>query len=308
MRTIFMGNPNFAIPALEAVHRSEHDLIAVVSNPPKPMGRGRSLQSTPVGNFARSNGIDLIEPISLRSDHLIDQLKELKPDLFVIVAYKILPNALINIPTYGAINLHASLLPKYRGAGPIQWALMNGDKDTGVTIFQIKQKVDTGNILLQKKLKIHEDDNMLTLGMRLCEAGADMIIQTINNIESGKTNPIEQDSAMATKAPKITKDMTIIDWSWPAVKIHNWVRGLSPHPGMSTTLFQKRFRIFKTEKIDRNSDEPGAIIELSKEKLIVGTGQGSLSLLEVQTEGKKRMPIEEFMKGTRLAIGDKLGI
>ena len=144
MRTIFMGNPNFAIPALEAVHRSEHDLIAVVSNPPKPMGRGRSLQSTPVGNFARSNGIDLIEPISLRSDHLIDQLKELKPDLFVIVAYKILPNALINIPTYGAINLHASLLPKYRGAGPIQWALMNGDKDTGFTIFQIKQKVDTG--------------------------------------------------------------------------------------------------------------------------------------------------------------------
>ena len=137
MRTIFMGNPNFAIPTLEAIYRSKHDLIAVVSNPPKPMGRGRSLQSTPVGNFAKSNDIDLIEPISLLSNQLINQLKELKPDIFVIVAYKIIPNALIEIPTYGAINLHASLLPKYRGAGPIQWALMNGDEDTGVTIFQI---------------------------------------------------------------------------------------------------------------------------------------------------------------------------
>ena len=194
-----MGNPNFAIPALEVVHRSEHDLIAVVSNPPKPMGRGRSLQSTPVGNFARLNGIDLIEPISLRSDRLIDQLKELKPDLFVIVAYKILPNALINIPTYGAINLHASLLPKYRGAGPIQWALMNGDEDTGVTIFQIKQKVDTGDILFQKKIKINEDDNMLTLGMRLCETGANMIIQTMNEYNSraiGRSAPLVIPSIM----------------------------------------------------------------------------------------------------------------
>ncbi len=308
MRTIFMGNPNFAIPTLEAIYRSEHDLIAVISNPPKPMGRGRSLQSTPVGNFAKSNDIDLIEPISLLSDQLINQLKELKPDIFVIVAYKIIPNALIEIPTYGAINLHASLLPKYRGAGPIQWALMNGDEDTGVTIFQIKQKVDTGDILFQKKIKINEDDNMLTLGMRLCETGANMIIQTMNDIEEGRAKPIEQNSAIATAAPKITRDMRIIDWSWSANKIHNWIRGLSPHPGMSTTLYQKRFRIFKTKIIDRNSEKPGAIIELTKNKLIIGTGIGSLSLLDIQIEGRKRMPIEEFLKGIHLAIGDKLGV
>ena len=155
-----MGNPNFAIPALEAIHRSNHDLIAVVSNPPKPMGRGRSLHSTSVGKFAKQNDVKLIEPISLISKDLKVQLKKLKPDIFVVVAYKILPNELIEIPVHGAINLHASLLPKYRGAGPIQWALMNGDKNTGVSIFQIKQKVDTGDILLQKRVKIHEDDNL----------------------------------------------------------------------------------------------------------------------------------------------------
>ena len=303
-----MGNPNFAIPALEAIHKSNHDLIAVVSNPPKPMGRGRSLQSTSVGKFAKLNDIKLIEPLSLLSKDLKYQLKELKPDIFVIVAYKILPNELIDIPIHGAINLHASLLPKYRGAGPIQWALMNGDKNTGVSIFQIKQKVDTGDILFQKRIKIFDEDNMLSLGMRLCETGAMMIIKTMNSIEEGKIQPIKQNPDMATKAPKITKEMTVIDWSWPAYKIHNWVRGLSPNPGMSSTLNSKKIRIFKTATASGEDGTPGSIVELTKKNLSVRTGEGALSLLEIQIEGKKRMLVDEFLKGAKLEIGDKFGI
>lgn len=303
-----MGNPNFAIPALEAIHKSKHDLIAVVSNPPKPMGRGRSLKSTSVGEFAKLNDIKLIEPTSLLSKDLKYQLKELKPDIFVIVAYKILPNELIDIPLHGAINLHASLLPKYRGAGPIQWALMNGDKNTGVSIFQIKQKVDTGDILFQKKIKIFDEDNMLSLGMRLCETGAMMIIKTMNSIEEGKIHPIKQNPDMATKAPKITKKMTVIDWSWPAHKIHNWVRGLSPNPGMSSTLNSKKIRIFKTATASGKAGTPGSIVELTKKNLSVRTGEGALSLLEIQIEGKKRMLVDEFLKGAKLEIGDKFGI
>ena len=303
-----MGNPNFAIPALKAIHRSNHDLIAVVSNPPKPMGRGRSLHSTSVGEFAKKNDIKLIEPLSLISKNLNYQLKKLKPDIFVVVAYKILPNELIEIPVHGAINLHASVLPKYRGAGPIQWALMNGDKNTGVSIFQIKQKVDTGDILLQKRVQIHEDDNMLSLGMRLCETGAIMLLETMKSIEEGKVLPIKQNPKVATKAPKITKNMTVIDWSWPSNKIHNWVRGLSPNPGMSSTLNSKKIRIFKTAIVDRKAGLPGSIVELTKTNLSISTGEGVLSLLEVQIEGKRRMPIDEFLKGAKLGIGDKLGI
>ena len=303
-----MGNPNFAIPALEAIHKSKHDLIAVVSNPPKPMGRGRSLKSTSVGEFAKLNDIKLIEPTSLLSKDLKYQLKELKPDIFVIVAYKILPNELIDIPLHGAINLHASLLPKYRGAGPIQWALMNGDKNTGVSIFQIKQKVDTGDILFQKRIKIFDEDNMLSLGMRLCETGAMMIIKTMNSIEEGKIQSIKQNPDMATKAPKITKKMTVIDWSWPAHKIHNWVRGLSPNPGMSSTLNSKKIRIFKTAIASGEAGTPGSIVELTKKNLSVRTGEGALSLLEIQIEGKKRMLVDEFLKGAKLEIGDKFGI
>ncbi len=303
-----MGNPNFAIPALEAIHRSNHDLIAVVSNPPKPMGRGRSLHSTSVGEFAKKNDVKLIEPLSLTSKDLKVQLKKLKPDIFVVVAYKILPDKLIEIPVHGAINLHASLLPKYRGAGPIQWALMNGDKNTGVSIFQIKQKVDTGDILLQKRVKIHEDDNMHSLGMRLCETGANMLLETMKSIEEGKAFPVKQNPKATTKAPKITKNMTVIDWSWPSNKIHNWVRGLSPNPGMSSTLNSKKIRIFKTAIVDRKAGLPGSIVELTKTNLSVSTGEGVLSLLEVQIEGRRRMPIDEFLKGAKLGIGDKLGI
>jgi len=308
MRTVFMGNPEFAIPTLKALQHSNHDLVAVVSNPPTPMGRGRALRSTAVGQFARDQGFPLIEPRSLRSQDLNKQLTALTPDLFVVVAFKILPKSLIDLPRFGALNLHASLLPQYRGAGPIQWALMNGDRTTGVTVFQITPDVDTGDILLQQEIAIATDDTMWTLGMRLCEAGAGLVIDAMDALETGSISGRPQDPALATPAPKITKEMTLIDWSWPAEKIHNWVRGLSPFPGMVTTVGGKQFRIYKTAVLNRNGNAPGTIVELHNGSLVVATGDGLLSLLEVQIEGKKKMPVADFLRGATLKAGDRLGL
>tara|TARA_B100001113_G_scaffold86201_1_gene68809 strand:- start:550 stop:1461 length:912 start_codon:yes stop_codon:yes gene_type:complete len=302
-----MGNPKFAIPTLNAIQKSDHDLIAIVSNPPKPIGRGRILHSTAVGQFAKDNLIHLIEPKNLNSENLFEELKKLNPDIFVVVAYKILPEKLLLLPRYGSINLHASLLPKYRGAGPIQWALMNGDKNTGVTIFQIKKKIDAGDILLQKKIKIGDDDNMLSLGMRICEEGAKMVLTVLKKIEDDTIKIIVQDSNKITFAPKITKEMSIINWNWQNVKIHNWIRGLSPFPGMSTFFKKRRLRIYKTSLLDGQIKNPGQVIQSSKERLIISTGKGLLEIFEIQLEGKKKLPVREFLMGIDINSGDIFG-
>jgi methionyl-tRNA formyltransferase len=303
-----MGNPSFAIPTLKAIIQSEHELIAVVSNPPKRIGRGRSLSHTPVGKFSQDNKIPLIESQDLRSDELKNELHILRPDVFIVVAFKILPNPIIDIPKYGSLNLHASLLPKYRGAGPIQWALMNGDKKTGVTVFQIKPKVDTGDILMQKEVDILNDDNMLSLGNRLCEYGAHMMIEVLNNIEAeGKVNGIRQDPKLATPAPKIRKNMTEIDWKWTSKKIHNWVRGLTPFPGMSTNYKGKRLRVFDTSIQPGANLSPGTIIEAGGDRLIIATVDGALRIHELQIEGKKRMNADDFLRGNKMQSGDLLG-
>ncbi|OUX30234.1 MAG: methionyl-tRNA formyltransferase, partial [bacterium TMED264] len=241
-----MGNPEFAIPTLKSLLKSRHDLLAVVSNKPKPMGRGRYLKSTPVGQFAKENKVKLLEPDNLNSLDFKNQLKKLGADIFLVVAYRILPEEIIGIPRHGAINLHVSLLPKYRGAAPIQWALMNGDTETGITVFQINKKVDTGDILVQKKFPIFQDDNMWTLGTRLCKSGAEIIIDAIGKIEEGSIEILKQNQESVSFAPKITKKMRCINWSWSAVKIHNWVRGLSPYPSMYTVLDGKNIKVFKT--------------------------------------------------------------
>lgn len=307
MRVVFMGNPEFAIPTVKAIQKSDHELISIVSNESKPIGRGQNLSSTPVGDFAKHQGIHLIEANSLSSKKLKTELLDLKPDIFVVVAFRILPVDLINLPKYGAINLHASLLPKYRGAAPIQWALMNGDTKTGITVFQINHKIDTGKILLQKEMEIFNYDNMFTLGRRLSDAGSNLIIKAMNKIENGDIKSIIQDSEIATFASKITKEMTFIDWRWPSKKIHNWVRGLSPKPGMVTLLNNKRFRIFKTKSLEGVAGKPGTIVNIKPKQILVSTGHGFLSLLEVQLEGKKVLSAEEFLKGNSLSHGVTLG-
>jgi methionyl-tRNA formyltransferase len=272
------------------------------------MGRGRKLKSTAIGQFAKENDLNLLQSSTLKSDELHNQLSGLNPDIFVVVAFQILPKSLIDLPKFGALNLHASLLPKYRGAGPIQWSLMNGDKISGITVFQIMPSVDTGDILLQEKMDIFPNDNMLTLGTRLSTIGANLVVNALDGIEAGSLQPIIQNNNDATHAPKITKEMTIINWSWAAEKIHNWVRGLSPHPGMSTTLKGKRMRIFNTRVVDEGVIlGDGIVFKADSEEIFVNTGEHLLAFSEIQLEGKKRMNVSDFMKGNNIQMGDKLG-
>ena len=308
MRVVFMGNPQFALPTLTALLSSQHDVVGIVSNPPKPMGRGRKLKSTAIGQFAKENDLNLLQSLTLKSDELHNQLSVLNPDVFVVVAFQILPKSLIDLPKFGALNLHASLLPKYRGAGPIQWSLMNGDKTSGITVFQIMPSVDTGDILLQEKMDIFPYDNMLTLGIRLSTIGANLVVNALDGIEAGSLQAIIQNNNHATKAPKITKEMTIINWSWAAEKIHNWVRGLSPHPGMSSTWKGKRMRIFNTRVVDEGVIlGDGIVFKADSEEIFVDTGEHLLAFSEIQLEGKKRMSVSDFMKGNNIQMGDKLG-
>lgn len=302
-----MGNPNFSLPALEKIIESNHELISVVSNPPKRMGRGKNKKYTAVGEYAKRKKIPLLNPEALNSKSFSEKLKSLQPDLFVVVAYKILPQSLIEIPKYGSVNLHASILPKYRGAGPIQWALMNGDSSTGVTIFQIKPDVDTGDVLSQKIIEIKDEDNMLSLGMRLCTEGAKLLITVIDKIENDDIIRMPQNKLGVTLAPKITKEMTIINWSWSAKKIHNWVRGLSPFPGMMTKHNNKILRFFKTELFPGKESEIGEVVRSNKNQLVVSTGKGLLSIIEIQLEGKKKLFISEFLNGNTIMLGSRLG-
>ena len=304
MRVAFMGNPYFAISSLESILQSRHHVLAVISNPPKPMGRKSILKHTEVGSYAIKNNIELIELNSFDDDVVFKKIVSLKIDIFVVVAFRILPEKYISIPRFGSINLHASLLPQYRGAAPIQWALMNGDKVTGVSVFQIEKKVDTGKIIYQKKIDINESDNFESLSNKLSILGAEVILKTLNSIEDGVYNLIEQDNTMSTRAPKISKEMLRIKWDWPAVKINNWIRGLSPRPGMTTIFRKKKIKITKSVVTDELAKGvPGIVSKVNKSLLEIYTGSGLLSIKELQQEGKKCLPIEEFLNGND--INDK---
>ena len=293
-----MGNPSFAISSLESILQSRHKLIAVISNPPKPIGRKKIMKHTEVGNYAIKNKLELIELGSFDDDDIYKKIVSLKIDIFVVVAFRILPEKYILIPRFGSINLHASLLPKYRGAAPIQWALMNGDKTTGISVFQIEKKIDTGKIIYQKKVVIDKNDNFEILSERLSNLGAEILIKAINDIEEGKAKLLEQDNTLSTKAPKISKEMLRIKWDWPAVKINNWIRGLSPKPGMTTIFRQKKIKIIKSVVTNELlKGVPGKVNYVDKSFLKIHTSCGLLSIKELQQEGKKCMPIEEFLKG-----------
>ena len=310
MNLVFMGNPAFAVPALEKLAASDYQIVAVVSNPPQKMGRGKKMRETAIAIKAKSMGLDVIQEQDLNSGHFIRELEELDADLFVVVAFRILPTSLISIPELGSINLHGSLLPAYRGAAPIQWALINGDEETGLSTFFITPKVDTGAVICQDKLPIHPNDNYGTLSERMGILGSDLLVETINLIESGAASAIKQNDNQATLAPKITKDMTIIDWSRPARELHNLVRGLTPTPSATTIIKGKRIKIQETqvENDDNGSNYlPGEITAIKKSVVAVQTGKGFLLIHHVQLEGKKTMDIGSFMNGFTLNIGDRFG-
>jgi len=294
-----MGSPEFAIPSLEKLLNSNHSVELVVSAPDKERGRGKKILPTPVKEFALSKGLKVLTPLSLKEESFIRQLKEINADLFVVVAFRILPKEVFTIPSKGSFNLHASLLPKYRGAAPIQWAIINGEKETGVTTFFLEESVDTGNIILQEKIKIDDEDNFGTLHDKLMNLGADVVLKTVELINSGNYQLIKQDDSLASPAPKITKEICRIDWSKSAKEIHNLVRGLSPHPCAFFEHQGKIYKVYKTQIVENKVLEPSKILQTKKE-IFIGTNNGTIQILELQMEGRKKMTAEEFLRGYSL--------
>ena len=308
MNIIFMGTPDFAVPSLLKLAKSGYKPVAVVTGADKKRGRGQKLIPTPVKSAAADMGIPILEPKSLKDSSFIREIASLDVELSCVVAFRILPDELISIPKRGTVNLHASLLPLYRGAAPIQRAIMAGEKITGATTFFIRREVDTGNILLQKSLPLAEDEDFGSLHDRLAELGADLLLKTIEGIKSGKLKEIPQDDAKATNAPKIKSEDLKINWDNSAGRIHDQVRGLSPFPGVSARVNNMVIKIFKTEISDETVEgySPGEISRITGSYFTVATGDGSLKVLELQRQGKRRMETSEFLRGVDLSTGDTL--
>ena len=297
MKIVFMGTPDFSIPSLKSIYKSNHELAAVVTAPDKERGRGRKITFTPVKQFAVDHNLPVYQPEKLKGNiEFVDQMNELHPDLFVVVAFRILPKGVFNIPKFGSFNLHGSYLPKYRGAAPIQWVLINGETETGLTTFKLAEKVDTGNIYLQEKIEIFPADNFETLHDRMSLLGADLVLRTIELIESRNYELKQQDDSLASPAPKITKEICKIDWNKSALEIHNLVRGLSPHPAAFFNYNDKVLKIYKTEIVEKKDLKSFQILQ-TKTELEIGCGKDAIRVLEIQQEGKKRMGIEEFLRG-----------
>lgn len=297
MNIVFMGTPDFSIPSLKILLESKHKILAVVTQPDKERGRGQKVTFTAVKQFAVENNIPVYQPEKLKgSEEFINQMKSLQPELFVVVAFRILPKEVFEIPKYGSFNLHGSYLPKYRGAAPIQWALINGETETGLTTFKLAEIVDTGNIYLQQKLEIYPEDSFESLHDRMSELGAKLVLDTVNLIENGDYQLRKQDDSLASPAPKITKEICLIDWNKSADENHNLVRGLSPHPAAYFVYNDKLIKVYKTEIVSGLGLQPFQFHQ-TKTELIIGCGKDALRILEIQQEGKKRMLVEEFLRG-----------
>ena len=307
MRILFLGTPEFTIPSLRILLENDHDVVAVVTAPDKPRGRGQEVSPPPIKEFATSKKLPLLQPMTLKDTLFLETIAELAADLIVVVAFRILPREIFEMPKHGAINLHASLLPKYRGAAPIHRAIMKGEKETGVTTFFLQERVDTGNIILQARVKIGEDETAGEFHDKLAEVGAEIVLQTVRLIELGKVQPRIQDESLATAAPKIYKEMCKIDWEKTAQVVHNFVRGLSPEPCAFTLHNGKRLNIYRTKKtgVKLGEARPGDLVSLTKEEMLVATGDEAIAIEEIQAEGKKRMRIGEFLKGYQMRKGEK---
>ena len=292
-----MGTPGFAVPSLNILVKNNYDICGVVTVPDKKKGRGLNLSNSDIKKFSMKHSLNILQPDNLRDPEFIKTLTDLKPDLILVVAFKILPEEVFTIPKYGSVNLHASLLPKFRGAAPINHALINGETESGVTTFFLKKKVDTGNIILQKKINIDKDDDAGTLHDKLSELGAESVLETVRLIEAGNVIPQIQNDSDASPAPKIFKENCIIDWNQNACKIHDFIRGLSPYPAAFTFLNNRSVKIFRSALTGNSKKEtPGSIVVEDK-KLLVSCLDNMIEILELQTEGKKRIPASEFING-----------
>lgn len=299
-----MGTPEFAVPSLQKLYESGYTIAGVVTAPDKPAGRGMQLTQSAVKKFALEKGLNILQPEKLKSPEFLQELQSLNADIQVVVAFRMLPEVVWNMPPLGTINLHASLLPNYRGAAPINWAIINGEKETGLTTFRLTHTIDTGDILLQKKLKISDEENAGNLHDRMMEEGSGLLVETLQKIESQSIRPISQNEIQQNEikpAPKIFTETAHIDWNNSSEKIQNLIRGLSPYPGAFTFLAGKKLKIFKSESENKlHQIKPGEIESDHKTYLKFATSNGFISVHELQLEGKKRMLITDFLRGYRL--------
>ncbi|MCX6122787.1 MAG: methionyl-tRNA formyltransferase [Ignavibacteriales bacterium] len=304
MRILFMGTPEFAVPSLRILLDHSYEVAGVVTAPDKPRGRGQHVSSTPIKEFALQHHLTILQPGNLKDLEFVSDIQQFAPDLVVVVAFRILPREVYTIPKLGTFNLHASLLPKYRGAAPINWAIMNGEKESGVSTFFLQDKVDTGSILLQARAKIGEDETAGELHDTLSEVGAEVVLQTVRLIELGKAQPRLQNDALACAAPKIFKNDCRIDWKKSSQQVHNFIRGLSPSPASWTMHNDKTLKLYSTKISEAQSQAAGIVLQRTNDTLLVGTGNGTVSILEIQQEGKRRLGIEEFLRGYKIEAGE----
>jgi len=305
LRIIFMGTPDFAVPTLRIIHESSYDVVAVVTAPDKPAGRGLQLHSSPVKEYALSQNIPVLQPVKLKDPVFLEELKSFNGNIQIVVAFRMLPDVVWQMPELGTFNLHASLLPDYRGAAPINWAVINGEKETGITTFFLKHDVDTGDIIFQEKIPIEPDENAGSVHDRLMVAGAGLVLKTLKAIESDSIETFPQTVFHVSKpAPKLFKGNCRIDWKNKSLDdLHNFIRGLSPHPAAWTTLDGKVLKIYKTMKeIVVANDTPGTIFTDQKTFIKIAANGGYLQLLELQLEGRKRMSVEEFLRGNFVKV------
>jgi len=306
-RILFMGTPRFALPSLQVVIDREETVIGVVTQPDRPSGRGQQVVMPPVKELAMRHNLPVYQPLKVRDQHFIQQVQALAPDLIVVVAFgQILPRALLDIPPRGCINVHASLLPAYRGAAPINWALINGETVTGVTIMLLDEGMDTGDILLQKTVSIRPDDTAATTHDRLAESGAVLLGEALDELRSNGWKRIPQDHTQATYAPILKKEDGLIQWSKSAREIHNQVRGMNLWPGCFTFFRGKLLKIYHTGVLEKNEGAiPGKITAVGDSGFVVSTGSGTLLIQELQIEGKKKMPAGDFIKGQGIKVGEE---
>lgn len=296
-----MGTPEFAVESLKKLVEGKFNVVAVVTAPDKPKGRGQKLSISPVKEYALMQNIPVLQPTNLKSEEFNQELKSYHASLQVVVAFRMLPEVVWSMPEYGTFNLHASLLPQYRGAAPINWAIMNGETETGVTTFFIKHEIDTGSIILQDREPIFENDNVGTLYERLMKKGGDLVVKTVKQIRDESYSLAVQDEQTALKAaPKLFKENCKIDWSQSSKKVYDFVRGLSPYPAAWSELSGKMFKVFECEIIQKSiGGEPGAF-ETDNKLLFVKTGDGAIKITDLQLQGKKRMKTEDFLRGNNI--------
>ncbi|MDQ6762894.1 MAG: methionyl-tRNA formyltransferase [Bacteroidota bacterium] len=309
LRIIFMGTPDFAVPSLKILLENGYNIVAVITAPDKPAGRGMKISESDVKKYALAQNLKILQPEKLKNAEFISELKSLNAGLQIVVAFRMLPEVVWNMPSLGTVNLHASLLPQYRGAAPINWAIINGEKQTGVTTFKLKHEIDTGDILLQEKINIGDTETAGELYDRMKETGAKLLLQTVNEISGGKLKETNQEELQQNKgaspkllhAPKITAETGEIDWNKNVNEIYNVIRGLSPYPAAFTFLKDKKLKIFTSAKEQINSDEkPGKVMSDNKSFLKFSCNDGYISVKELQIEGKKKMLVDDFLRGWRM--------